>query len=168
MITLDQIRERCTEVGNCWEWDGGTSNGFPKIYVPGKDGKRGGHTPARRYVMKLMGVELEKWQTASPKCRNPLCVAPHHAVAMTRSEVASRAHATGFSRTATFRAKSGAVSRARSKLSLETVQEMRLSGLSTRAAAKKYGISQYAAWRVISGNSWQDYSSPFAGLMGAR
>ena len=165
MITLDQIRERCTEVGNCWEWDGGTSNGFPKIYVPGKDGKRGGHTPARRYVMKLMGVDLQRGQLASAKCGNPLCVAPHHAVAMTRAEVSSRAHATGYSRSATFRAKSGAVSRARSKLSLEVAQEMRLSGLSTRAAAKKYGISQFAAWRVMSGKHWNDYSSPFAGLV---
>lgn len=165
MITLDQIRERCIEVGNCWEWQGGTSNGLPKIYVPGKDGKRGGHTPARRYVMKLMGTKLEQGQLVSPKCGNSLCIAPHHAVISNRSEVALRMHANGFSKTAAFRAKIGAIGRARSKLTPEIVQEMRLSGLTTRAAGKKYGISQYSAWRIMSGNAWKDYSSPFAGLV---
>ena len=36
MITIDQIRARCAEVGDCWIWQNAVSNtGYPIIKVKG-------------------------------------------------------------------------------------------------------------------------------------
>ena len=57
--------------------------------------------------------------------------------------------------------------KARKRLSLLTpsvVREMRSSGLSSRAAARKYGVCQSAASDILSHRSWREYVTPWSGL----
>ena len=63
------------------------------------------------------------------------------------------------------------VSQTTAKLTMEQVQEMRqlrAEGVTTHEAAKRYGITQGAAAKVMRGDSWRDYSSPYTQLMTRR
>ncbi len=165
MITLDQIRERCIEVGNCWEWSQGCDHRAPVMRLPAVDGVKGKIVPVRRYVLELMGLALGPGQFACSKCGNYRCVAPHHAMGMTRAELQLRtAQLSGYQQSLTRRAKISAARRTTAVLTLEAAQEMRALGLTTREAARRYGVAQSTAADAIAGRTWVDFHNPFSQL----
>lgn len=162
--SLEAIRANCDEVGDCWEWRG-AMDGTAPVMRPAGSAKL---VPVRRVVMKLAGKKLGTDQFACSKCLNKLCVAPLHAVGLTRTQLQERtAKVTQYGRSTVRRAKLSIASRKRSALTEETVAQMRASGLSTRAAAAAFGCGQSAASDILAGRTWRDLSSPFVGLMGA-
>ena len=40
-ITIQEIKDRTDEVGECWIWKRGTTSGYPQLKVPGRACKRG-------------------------------------------------------------------------------------------------------------------------------
>lgn len=163
--TLEAIRARCDIEGDCWEWTGPLDGGVPIMRI---DGSRR-LLPVRRVVLRLSGRATEGL-LAICSCRNPLCVRPKHTVAVTRSELQYlSAQETQYGPRLTRRAAIAAAKRKApdTVLTPESVAEMRASGLSSRAAAAKYGCGQSSASDVLGGRSWLDYRAPFAGLVGA-
>lgn len=161
--TLEAIHANCDEVGDCWEWRGALDGSAPVMRPEGSSRL----VPVRRVVLSLTGKNADG-KLACAKCCNDRCVAPQHAVALTRQQLQQRtANVTQYGRSLARSAKLAHARRQRSHLSSEIVAEMRASGLSSRAAAAAFGCGQSAASDILAGRTWQDYSSPFVGL-GAR
>lgn len=162
--SLEAIRANCDEVGDCWEWRG-AMDGTAPVMRPAGSSKL---VPVRRVVMKLAGKKLAEGQLACAKCVNKRCVAPAHAVGLTRHQLQLRtAKVTKYGSSPVRSAKIAASRRKRSHITPEIVDQMRASGLTSRAAAAAFGCGQTAASEILGGRSWRDYSNPFAGLLGA-
>ncbi len=159
--TLEAIKANCDEVGDCWEWRGCLDGIAPVMRISMTRRLVG----VRRWILEEAG-KMKEGHLACAKCENPRCVAPEHAVALTRHQLQARtAKTTRYGNSIARKQKLAMARRARETvLTLEKAQEMRASGLSSRAAAKVYGCGQSAAADAIAGRTWQDYSSPFAGL----
>lgn len=161
-LNLEAIRANCDEVGDCWEWRGALDGSAPVMRPSGERRL----VPVRRVVLELSGKKL-KGKLACASCVNARCVAPAHAVGLTRSQLQTRtAKESRYGNSHVRSAKMAAARRARSSLTMEKVLEMRASGLSTRAAAKRFGCAQSAAADAMAGRTWKDYNSPFTTLMG--
>jgi DNA invertase Pin-like site-specific DNA recombinase len=107
---------------------------------------------------------------ASTRCGHQLCMAEQHVTPMTRQQLQKRSGKKLVGNLARA-AKLAATRRKTAKLTMEQVQEMRqlrAEGVTTHEAAKRYGITQGAAAKVMRGDSWRDYSSPYTQLMTRR
>lgn len=115
----------------------------------------------RRVVWEsLTGKEPRKGTIIKTCCGTLNCVEPSHLVqrpASTRTK--------GRKQTVVHRAAMAKALRAKSKIS-GVIDEIRNSDLSQTEEAKRHGISQSMVSKIKLGKSWQDYSSPFAGLGG--
>lgn len=162
--SLEAIRANCDEVGDCWEWRG-AMDGTAPVMRPAGGSKL---VPVRRVVMKLSGKKLADGHLACAKCLNKRCVAPAHAVGLTRHQLQLRtAKVTQYGSSPVRRAKIARERRKRSHITPEIVDQMRASGLNSRAAGAAFGCGQSAASDILGGRTWIDYTSPFAGLQGA-
>lgn len=162
--SIEAIRMRCNEVGDCWELCGPTNGSTPIMRLDGSRRLR----QVRRVVLELQGKKIDGL-LAIAKCRTRLCVNPAHAVAVTRSALQQlTAKETRYGQRLSRRAALAAARRKTAVLTEEAVAKMRASGLTTHQAAQAFGCSQSAAADAMAGRSWRDYSSPFAALEGAR
>lgn len=159
--TLEAIKANCDEVGDCWEWRGALDGKAPLMRVS----MTRRLVPVRRWILEQAG-KMKDGHLACAKCNNPRCVAPEHAVALTRQQLQERtAKTTRYGNQLARKHKISMARRARETvLNMDLAQEMRQSGLTSRAAAAMYGCSQSAACDAIAGRTWRDYSSPFAAL----
>lgn len=152
-MTLDDIKARCVEEGECWLWKGALSDGkWPCIWYEGKT------VPVRRVVWTMhKGKQIPKNVCITPKCDNHLCVHPGCMVA----RIGRRA-----SRPATMqrRIRVATSLRARSRISDEAVMDIRTSGEPLAVLAERHGISYSYADQLRRGVRRRDFSSPFAGL----
>lgn len=162
-MTPDEMKafiwSRCTPCGKCLLWDGAVANGgVPVMHAQGSKRQEG----VRRVLLKAMGVDVEG-KVATTTCDNPLCMAEKHVVAWTRKRLQKRSGmqlSTNLARSA----KLAAVRRKSAVLTIEKAREMRASGMNGEQAAKHYGVSESAAYKVLAGTTWKEYGSPFAAL----
>lgn len=162
--TISTLRERCTEVGDCWEWQGArTDTGHPTVRHDGKT-----HL-VRRLMAALAGIDMPPNAKAVTTCENLRCVNPDHIVMRTHRQVMKRQGELGKLSDIARIAKIAATKRAKyGKLTTEQVRAIRDSSETGVAMAALHGISQgkvsairrHRCWRELSGN-------PFTGL-GAR
>ena len=62
-ITIQEIKDRTDEVGECWIWKRGTTSGYPQLKVPGRACKL-----VRRLVVELDGRPAEVRQPVITTC----------------------------------------------------------------------------------------------------
>ena len=163
-ISIQDIKDRTEEVGECWIWQQGTSNGLPQMKVKGCACKL-----VRRIVVAIDGRPAEPGQPVAVTCGEKLCVNPKHLKPSTTRAVAKAAARKGAWKGQVRCAKIAAAKRAGAnvKLTAEMVQIIRSSDEPGPALAKKLGVDRALIPRVRAGKAWKDYSNPFAGL-GAR
>lgn len=161
---IEAIRAACQEVGDCWEWQGACDHKAPTMRL---DGTRRAVAPVRRVILDLQG-KLKPSLFAVAGCGNHRCVNPDHIRQLTRSQLQSRtAKEWNLAANPARSAKISAARRAAGvKLTQEFVDEMRAQGMTSRAAAKQYGVAQSTALQALRGDTWKDYTNPFAALMG--
>lgn len=160
-ITVEWLHARCFADGEHLIWKGYCSNR--------------GTTPQASYQRKRLSVRREAWKLAHdgraprnncfvvPCCGNDMCVNPGCMVEKPR-KLAQK----GYVRTPAHNAKIAEGKRKNSHLTQEDARDIRSSNESTRAVARRYGISQKAAHLIRTGRMRRDYvASPFDGL-GAR
>ena len=162
--TIETIRARCTEVGDCWEWGMCfTANGHPTVRHAGKT------TLVRRLVHQLAGKEIGHGKIVIASCENSRCVNPDHTRAVTLQAHMKRMGALGKLSDLARIAKIAATTRAKyGKITMDDARAIRESSATHEQTAQQYGINpskvaairQHRCWRELSGN-------PFAGL-GAR
>ena len=159
-ITLQTIKDRCVEEGDCWIWNQGQDgHGYPSISVNRKT------TNVRRLVYKLTGKHLGQFQPIRATCGNKLCCNPDHLVTTTRKQLSEIALQNGSfhnpktiaKRAETIRAKFG-------KLDMEKARQIRLSNDPTEVEAERYGVSKALIIKVRAYKAWKEHINPFAGL----
>lgn len=149
-LTLDEIKARCEEVGECWIWQQGVNSaGVPIARSRNKT------VPVRREVAYLdHGREAPKGYFVISACQDRRCVAPECARVLSASQYVRWLNDTGrFNTPAVAIAKSVAAA-ARSALSNEAAREVRDSiraGADRGEVAREYGISRSYANRIAKG-----------------
>lgn len=168
-LTLERIKARCIEDGDCLIWRGKTyANGHPSAteYLDGKDRYV---AVRRRAFEEYHGVKLEKADQIAT-CGHPGCLAKAHLERITVSERVRRMHRTISADARLLRDKKLAqvAQAAAGKLTPQQVQAIRDSEDGPYIVARRLGVSGRVASRVKAGTSYKEYAaSPFAGL-GAR
>lgn len=164
-ITLDKIKARCVEEGDCLIWQGGVSKeGYPIM-------KHGGAClHVRRVAIALDGREPKRRQPVTCSCGDKRCIQPRHLKLSTYSKIGKATAATGVYAAKARCAKVAHANRNRAdtKLTMEIAREIRASTESSEALAARYGVYRSRINAVRRGDAWKEYAAtPFAGL-GAR
>ena len=164
-LTLAHIKARTEEVGDCWIWQQGATNGYPQMKVQGRCCKL-----VRRMVVEIEGRPAEPRQPVVVTCGEALCVNPAHLKATSASDAAKRAAKKGAwqgkARAAKI-AKTRRRSNVNKKLDIDKAREIRMSPESGPVLAARYGVDRSLISRIKRGTDWKDYANPYAAL-GAR
>lgn len=161
-MTLNDIKARCVEEGECWIWQKATTKaGYPIV-------KLNGVKLVRRVVMDIKGVKLKDRQPTVTTCGEKLCVHPEHVKASNWSSVGKAAAKQGaFSNPA----RGAKIAKARrqahdARLTAEQAAEIRQSTESGPVLAARYGINRSRINDIKRGRAWKEYgTNPFQGLM---
>lgn len=160
---LETIIAHCTECGDCLLWRGAVnSNGIPMLR---RAGSRKLH-PLRRVVLQEVGTYVDG-QLATNTCGRALCVAPEHALGVTRRRLTLLAIArTAYHKSPVRNARISAAVRAkRGRFADPAVRQAIIdSPLPQRALAKQHGVSQNTIGDLKNGVTYKVYGSPWAGL----
>jgi len=162
----DLFKQRCNEVGNCYEWSGTVNSaGHPMISYMGRP------TPVRRLAWclskglvldDLAGVRL--WNV----CSNVLCINPACTRAGTHAQMCK--HMVKVGRTEASPAKRIAcarVKRAASTLTMDDIRDIRSAaaqGTLRKDLATRYGKSDSLIKKIISGQCWRETVLPGASI----
>ena len=168
-MTLDDIKDRCDEVGECWIWKMSLKTGVPAVRIPTSEDPKRPLVNVRRWMAIQQGKSVDGL-FATTKCCDPLCVNPEHIILMTRKQLSKRAGATmSRNETPARRAKRTAarVRRGDIKIGPEIARQIRNSDKTTKEWAAELGCSPNTVWLVVAGKTLVDHTGPFAGL-GAR
>lgn len=165
--TMETIRARCVEEGDCLIWQGGKAHGSP--YLMAKiDGKRKSMA-VRRYIAEvLQGRTVPPGRVVSMGCDCLDCVNPDHIRVYTRQQLVTRsANRTRFGEDPARKAKISAKKREQSKLTWNDVQEIRASSESSRTMSRRTGIPFATIQGIRAYRTWVDHASvnPFSQLI---
>lgn len=161
--TLDMIHERCTECGDCWEWQRAISNDrYPTLRYKGRV------INARRAVFEMAGGKLQPKSFIVTTCGNAHCLNPAHLKQVKQRDHLAKVAALGSMGGPVRSAKIAAIKRAQTgKITLDDAREIRSSNEPVKVLAERYGLCKDRIYRIRRGLAWREYSNPFAGLMPA-
>jgi len=157
--TLQTVKDRCVEEGECWIWQLGlSSGGYPQARIDGR----------ARIVRKwVYDVLLNKRRPVDSvvrcSCENKLCLSPAHLVHGTQADAVRDSYTSGARCPVEMTAKRRAniVKQGLTKLDMAKAQEIRskASTQSKTQLAQDYGVSLSTVKSVVSGRYW---GSPLA------
>ncbi len=161
--TLDSLKARCIEVGECWEWQGYMGNKTPQV-ASYPDGKKK-MVSVRRLLRELLHGQPQPDGHYGNTCGNIRCVNPEHT--LWKSEAV---HMKGMGRKRTvsavtanklrqFRLDAGLA-----KLDEAKAQEIRLSPEPGPVLAERFGVSKSWINRIKRGAAWRVLAGPWQGL----
>ena len=162
--TLDMIRARCTECGDCWEWQRAISNDrYPTLRHKGRV------INARRAVFEMAGGKLQPKSFIVNTCGNHLCLNPAHLKQVRQRDHLAHVAALGAMSGPVRSARIAATKRAQTgKITLADANLIRASDEPVKVLAERYGLCLDRVYRIRRGEAWRDYqNNPFAGLMPA-
>lgn len=161
-VLIERLRKHSDEVGDCWEWFGSMQSCGS---TPAMNWK--GHVkPVRRFIAEEMGLDIAG-KLVTCKCRNYLCVNPDHIMVVTRKRLqALTAKEQAYANNPARVKKISDKARARSRLTMEIVEQIRAAEGKQRDIAARFGISQTTVSVIRRGEAWRDHTNPFAGLFG--
>lgn len=158
IYTLADLKERCAEIGDCWEWRVGCAgNGQPMCYLPPSvlaDAGRKPKLPARRAAWLLAGRPMREGWMVWNTCGSSLCVNPAHSKAGTRAEWGAWVKARGEWQGVPQRKAAGLKHGALIALSQETVRAIQgdiAAGLTRREIAARRGVHIATVSRINVG-----------------
>ena len=161
--TVDTLKARTVEEGDCWLWQGYAINKTPQVATY-PDGKKK-MTSVRRLMRELVTGQAQPNGHYSNTCGNPLCVNPDHTIwrgqeahmrAMASKRRVSDVTANKLRK---FRVESGLA-----KLDESKAQEICSSTESGQVLAERYGVSRSWVNRIKRNEVWRMLSNPWKGL----
>lgn len=161
--TITDLRDRCRvdEHTGCWHWGLVVSQGSPRVHFVAPDTGKRITTRGRRAALYLKrGRDLRDGMRAIPAagCKSDDCCNPAHARAASTADVGRYMKQSGKSKTMRKKIAARQVARTtRAKLDPEKAREIRASSETTTALAKRYNVSQYAAWAAKTGKTWREH-----------
>jgi hypothetical protein len=146
------------EITDCAIWQGHAHLGkYPMM----RFGKRA--VSARRVVFNFLRRKVPAdMQVGVPNTCHCLCMNPEHLVARTKAQ-AGKGHAVKLST----KVKISQAQRRKSKLDHDTVQAIRASAKPCVVMAAEHQVSVSIISRIRRGDTWREYTGPWAGLMRA-
>lgn len=158
---LKLIKSRCTEEGRCWMWTGAQDgHGRPQMRHDGKV------VYVRRLVRELTdGQPVPKGFVAAASCGQKLCVSPHCSCVATHKQRAQMAAARGAFGGATRTRKMTATKHAKSRITADMVQAIRLAPPPCSRIESEVGVSLSHVKAIRRGTARRDLGNPFAGLV---
>lgn len=157
--TLDTIRERIVEEGDCWLWQAGKSHGTPALRHDGRV------IQVRRFIVEvLQGRTVPGGRMVSMACDNIDCVNPAHIAIYTRKQLQQRTAArTQYGSDPARNLKIARTKQQASSLDWAKVREIRAMEGSIRQVARELGMNFDTVRLIRQGITWKE-ASPFAGL----
>jgi hypothetical protein len=153
--TLETVRQRCDEIGECWIWKQAVqSKGYPQASINGKTGQS-----VRLYVYSvLLGKTRRRTDAVTAKCNQILCCSPTCLVAKSRGAVIRRQYELG-SRSRQPKLGIGCIN---PKLTREQVDAIRAlpSGESQASIGRRYGVAARTIGKILNGESWAPKRQP--------
>jgi len=161
-ITIDQIKSKCVEEGECWIWNAAISaEGYPIM-------KRYGCpcVLVRRVSIAIDGRPPAARQPVVSTCGQKLCVNPNHLSRSSWKKVGKRAAEnksfSGIVRCSKI-AMAARVGKS-AKITAEIAQEIRESAGTHREISQRFGISKSLVTKIRAGKAWKNYHDPFISL----
>ena len=159
---IERIRKHIDEVGECWEWTGSQQSHAPTPMMNWKGRVR----CVRRVIAEHKGLVVNSKLLATCSRRNELCVNPDHIVMITRRKLATLVvDETGFQKDLVRKKKLADKARARAKLTMEQVEQIRAADGLQKDIAALFGVTQPTISAIKRGAIWRDYSNPWKGLI---
>tara|TARA_R100000365_G_C2748380_1_gene79765 strand:+ start:1651 stop:2196 length:546 start_codon:yes stop_codon:yes gene_type:complete len=162
VASLDDIKARCHEVGECWEWAGAVGgNCIPCACIPTAYPKQPS-TRARRVTVTALSWEAYTGKSATGKsvwrtCCNQLCVNPAHLRAGTRTQMCAYLVGMGaYRRTPASIAAITKGKRKEAKLTMAQAREIRESTLPAIVLSATYGVHHSMVTRIRRGEAWRE------------
>lgn len=155
--TLDDLKSRCEEVGDCWEWQRGFQchGRTPSVNYLGV------RMAARRLSLMLhTGLSLDGLLVMQT-CGNKSCVNPDHLKSMTKEKAMSKLAAK--SSTKARNAKIAATRRKQSPVTPAIANDIRTSTDCAETLSKLHGVSKSTVYQIRRG-SRHATSNVWAGL----
>ena len=161
--TLDSLKARCVEVGDCWEWQGYLGNNTPQV-VAYPEGKKK-MVSVRRLLRELVTGQPQPDGHYANTCGNHRCVNPDHT--LWRGE-AAHMKAMGRKRTVSAvtanKLRKYRVDNGLAKLDESKAQLIRLSPEPAPVLAERFGVSKSWINRIRRGAAWRVLAGPWMGL----
>ena len=153
--TMDEVRSRCDEVGNCLIWrQSVNSGGAPSASVRGKT-----MTVRRLVYVELLSKELKAGRRLTVRCHNPLCVSESCIVQRTQADILRNARQRALaSDPMILRREQRAGSRA--KLNPEIAAQVRNSDESTKVWAKRLNVHPETIRGIRRGHTYVEPQLP--------
>ena len=160
--TLESLKARTIEEGDCWLWQGYIQNNTPQVahYIDGKKKM----VSVRKLMRELDTGRPQPKGHYSNTCGQCDCVNPDHT--LWRSELThmrsmgrGKGSVTKAAKLREYRISAGKV-----KLDESKAQEIRLSDDSGPVLAERFGVSRGLINRIKNGRAWRVLSSPWQGL----
>ena len=164
--TIQSLKARTVEEGDCWLWQGYKANGTPQVCHP-----RPGFSSKMYSVRRLMRDLVTGKPTPDghyvTRCHNSACVNPEHVLFNMDEQhmkrigrnVSASANITRSMKLRKYRIRIG-----HAKLSEQIAQEIRLSNESCTALGARYGVDKSLISKVRRGTAWKVLANPFQGL----
>lgn len=155
-LTLESIKARCEEEGDCWIWQQGTNSmGQPNA----RDGDKSVQVRRRVWELSHVDRDIGKGMFVIAGCTHKLCVSPTCALRLNGRQYMAWLNKHGKVNTVATQAARTAAVRARpaTKLTLEKAAELAKrinAGEDRGTVAADYGISRCHANRVARGDQW--------------
>ena len=158
---IERIQRHIVEEGDCWNWTGALQGCgcVPTMNYQRKVGS------VRRFVLLAQGKAPVGKMLATYTCGNTLCVNPEHTAWVTRKTIQQRnAKDLGYMTSPVRMKRISDKARQRSKLDLNRALAVRHADGTQRDIAARFGISQATVSKIKRGETWRDYTNPFARL----
>ena len=164
--TIDDLRGRCyvDEDLGCWHWRMAAFNGSPRVRVNfnGKSQMMAGRKAA--YILAYE-KDIPKGHRVyrAAHCHSKDCLNPEHVRAGSPQQEGSVVSKTGRNKGNLGRIIANQRnSRARAKLTLEQVREIRASDETQRVKAERYGVHEKTIHLIETGKRWRETILPTA------
>ena len=156
--TLETIKARCIEEGDCLLWQGGKRDGRPTLQHEGQS------KSVRAYIAVHLQKRRLSGRVVTERCGCLDCVNPSHFAYLTPAELGRRTEKRSLHKmTPVYRQKVSAGKQRSSKLDWDKVREIRASSEPTKAIALKMGTSTDNIISIRNHRTWRE-PSPFYGL----
>ena len=164
-LTLQNLKSRCTEEGDCWLWDGYTTNNWvPATYIAGE------RLTVRRAVWQMLGKPaIPAGYVISTTCGNSLCVNPAHLRQTTSGQLLRERNRNGKGEALRIARMTATRRRAADiKLSREKVEHIRSSSATGKELAAQFGVHHSTISKIRTHKSWRGGSAMALIGLGAR
>ncbi len=156
--TIESLRARCVEEGECWHWQGYSANHVPQVH----DGEK--MTATRKVMWRLMGHEVKKGYY-STSCGHKDCVNPEHLVYRSPAVHMRKMNAQEFTLERKLKMQQARRARPDIVLSESLAREIRVADGRYSDIGAQYGVTKAVVSRIKQGRLWRDTANPFGGLM---